>query len=93
MNQPVLTRVAMLQNRDFKGAERNAVSLMTFHGSKGLEFNKVILLGADDDVCPGKGEFQSERRLFYVAVTRAKDSMLALYSGKPSRYLAEMGLT
>lgn len=92
MHQPVLTRVAMLQNREFKGAERNAVNLMTFHGSKGLEFNKVIILGADENVCPGKGEFQSERRLFYVAVTRAKDSMLALYSGTPSRYLVEMGL-
>ncbi len=92
MHQPVLTRVAMLQNREFKGAERNAVNLMTFHGSKGLEFDKVIILGADESVCPGKGEFQSERRLFYVAVTRAKDSMLALYSGTPSRYLVEMGL-
>jgi DNA helicase-2/ATP-dependent DNA helicase PcrA len=88
----VLARVAALQDRDMKHGLDNAVCLMTFHGSKGLEFKRVIIVGADDKSCPGKGELMSERRLFYVAVTRAKDNVLALYSGRPSRYLAEMGL-
>lgn len=92
MRGPVLARVAGLRNKENKEGLTNAVSLMTFHGSKGLEFKRVIIVGADDKVCPGKGELMSERRLMYVAVTRAKDHVLALYSEKPSRYLAEMGL-
>lgn len=92
MRGHVLTRVAALRDREMKDGLENSVSLLTFHGSKGLEFRRVIIVGADDKSCPGKGELMSERRLFYVAVTRAKDNVLALYSGRPSRYLAEMGL-
>lgn len=92
MRGHVLSRVSLLQDRNSKNDLENAVCLMTFHGSKGLEFKRVIIVGADDKSCPGKGELMSERRLFYVAVTRAKDNVLALYSGKASRYLIEMGL-
>lgn len=92
MRGHVLTRVAALREKDQTKNQENAVLLMTFHGSKGLEFNNVLIMGADDKSCPGKGELMSERRLFYVAATRAKEFMLALYCGKPSRYLVEMGL-
>lgn len=57
--------------------EREAVNLMTVHGSKGLEFGTVILIGMADGVFPHakeiiKGDVSEERRLFYVAMTRAK---------------------
>lgn len=87
---PVLGRVSKLKNSDTSADQENAVALMTFHGSKGLEFKQVVMLSADDKSTPGKGELMSERRLFYVALTRAKNSFLAIYSGKPSRYLCEM---
>jgi superfamily I DNA/RNA helicase len=90
MKGPVLQRVARLRDADTSEDQDNAVALMTFHGSKGLEFKSVVILAADDKSTPGKGELMSERRLFYVAVTRAKNSVVALYSGKPSRYLSEM---
>lgn len=91
-NESVVQRVSTLMNSDDNTDTSNAISLMTFHGSKGLEFNKVIIVGADEKSSPGKGELMSERRLFYVAITRAKDIVLALYTGTPSRYLREMGL-
>jgi DNA helicase II / ATP-dependent DNA helicase PcrA len=59
-------------------AEKNvdttvSVALMTAHGSKGLEYDMVWILGADDGVFPSKdGSMQEERRLFYVAMTRAR---------------------
>lgn len=92
MKGPVLNRVMTLRNIDSKTNSDKAVMLLTFHGSKGLEFKQVIILGADEKTVPGKGEVMSERRLFYVAVTRAKDAVLIIYSGAPSRYLMEMGL-
>lgn len=92
MGGDLLFRVSLLQQIATNETLENAVCLMTFHGSKGLEFKHVIILGAGDSACPGKGELMSERRLFFVAVTRAKDYLLALYTGKPSRFLLEMGL-
>lgn len=90
MTGPVLGRVSKLTNSETSEVSENAVALMTFHGSKGLEFKQVIMLAADDKTTPGKGELISERRLFYVALTRAKNNFLAIYSGKPSRYLCEI---
>ena len=58
----------------------DAVSLMTFHMSKGLEFNVIIIVDANDGLVPHKKsikehEIEAERRLFYVAMTRAKDNL------------------
>jgi DNA helicase II / ATP-dependent DNA helicase PcrA len=53
--------------------DRDAVRLMTVHGSKGLEFETVYIVGVNEDVFPsGRGDIEEERRLMYVAVTRAK---------------------
>ena len=80
----------------------HAVSLMTMHGSKGLEFHTVFLMGANETICPHKKaklpeEIEEERRLFYVAMTRAKKRLVITYAkernGKkrnPSRFLSEM---
>lgn len=61
-----------------------AVSLMTVHGSKGLEFDTVIVADCNESVFPygrfqGKEEVEEERRVFYVAMTRAKEILELLY--------------
>ena len=55
--------------------ERDAskVYLMTVHGSKGLEFDEVFIIGAAQGVFPNRGNLEEERRLFYVAMTRARE--------------------
>ena len=65
------------------------VALMTVHAAKGLEFDTVILTGMEDDVFPYKGldsvepeELDEERRLAYVAVTRAKTSLTILHASQ-----------
>ncbi|MBO0555736.1 ATP-dependent helicase [Clostridium botulinum] len=56
--------------------QRDAVKIMTVHGSKGLEFNTVFVVGMNRNVFPSKrGDLEEERRLFYVAITRAKEKL------------------
>ncbi len=62
----------------------DAVALMTMHGAKGLEFHTVFIIGANEDVIPykkaeTKDETEEERRLFYVAMTRAKKRLVISY--------------
>lgn len=61
--------------------DKNEVRLMTVHGSKGLEFNTVFIIGMNQGVFPGRGDIEEERRLFYVAMTRAKER---LYISRPA---------
>lgn len=73
------------------------VSLLTFHGSKGLEFNKVWIMGANAVVTPGQSSIEEERRLFYVAMTRAKDELhiSSAMDGRdntPSQFIGEFRL-
>ncbi len=72
---------------------------MTGLRAKGKEFDSVYILHADWDVWPIKkavelGRVEPERRLFYVAVTRARKKMVFVTNGysSPSPYLSEMGL-
>ena len=63
-----------------KAAEENAVTLATMHGSKGLEFKIVYILDANEGVTPHSKaaldeDIEEERRLFYVAMTRAKERL------------------
>ena len=81
---------------------RNAVSLMTFHAAKGLEYDTVFIIGANEDVTPYKKaelpeEMEEERRMFYVAMTHAKKHLTISYvrekNGKAmeqSRFLGEL---
>lgn len=57
--------------------EKDAVKLMTVHASKGLEFKNVFIIGMNDGVFPSDKtkDMEEERRLFYVAVTRAKEHL------------------
>lgn len=67
--------------QDFYDPRAEAVTLLTIHASKGLEFDHVFLIAAEDGVLPSKkGDEHEERRLFYVAVTRAKSSLDVLHA-------------
>lgn len=84
--------------------DRDAVKLMTIHGSKGLEFPTVFLIGMNEGIFPSRNtrDMEEERRLAYVAVTRAKDNLIISSTrtssswGKteeyePSRFIEELG--
>lgn len=65
--------------------DKNYVKLMTIHQAKGLEYKIVILSGCNDGIIPAshnKDTMQEERRLFYVAITRAKERLFLLSSNK-----------
>ena len=87
-----------------RNPETSGVCLSTFHSAKGLEWKNVFVIDCNEEVTPSKKaqspeEYEEERRLFYVAITRAKDELNLMYvkhnedmSMDPSRYLYEMGL-
>ncbi len=82
-----LMDVALLTDADnTKGDDKNYVTLMTIHSSKGLEFPHVFLVGMEENLFPSqmvlnsRTELEEERRLFYVAVTRAKTSCTLTYA-------------
>ncbi len=61
--------------------EKDAVKLMTMHGSKGLEFDVVFLVGLVEDTFPSRrGDIEEERRLAYVGITRAKEKLFLSHS-------------
>ena len=78
-----------------KRAVPDAVSLMTLHGAKGLEFPVVFLCGVKKGVlpleAPGRtGDPEEERRLLYVGMTRARDELLLLTGPEPSPFLEDI---
>ena len=82
-----LSEAALLTDQDTDSEEGNdKVTLMTVHASKGLEFEHVFVVGMEDDLFPSsmtKSEvrgLEEERRLFYVAITRAKQTCIITYA-------------
>jgi superfamily I DNA/RNA helicase len=80
-------------DRDEKDSARdkNAVTLMTLHASKGLEFQRVYLVGREEGLLPhGKslvtGNVEEERRLTYVGITRARSALTLTYTAERARY-------
>ncbi len=69
-------------------SQRNAVTLMTLHAAKGLEFGVVFITGMEEGLFPHSrslfdiGQLEEERRLCYVGITRAKDLLYLTYAGK-----------
>lgn len=92
----------MLKEQNKKNGEKEGVNLMTMHAAKGLEFDTVFVIEANEGSCPYKKataneEIEEERRLFYVAMTRAKRKLVISYvkekNGKdllPSRFVSEL---
>ena len=85
-----LTDVALQSDQDEMKEEKNAVRLMTVHASKGLEFDHVFISGLEEGLFPhermnaehtDEGAAEEERRLFYVAVTRARKKLYLSYAG------------
>jgi len=79
------------------GADRRGVHLLTMHGAKGLEFDTVFIPRVEEKELPIRQakkdhEVAEERRLFYVGLTRAKRHLFVTWSGKPSRFLGELGV-
>ena len=73
-----------------KKENREGVCLSTFHGSKGLEWETVFIVDANEGVCPYKKaiteeEIEEERRMFYVAMTRARDNLQMCYTMDPAK--------
>ncbi|HET7839827.1 MAG TPA: UvrD-helicase domain-containing protein [Rectinemataceae bacterium] len=74
-----LNRVALVNRDELEDEGDGKVNLMTIHAAKGLEFDVVFIAGCEDGIIPharsleeGEGNLEEERRLFYVAVTRAR---------------------
>ena len=103
-----MANVALLTDQDTdKEEDRNKVTLMTMHSAKGLEFKHVYIVGMEDTLFPSPlssgsaRELEEERRLFYVAVTRAEKQATLSYAlnrykwgnlerCSPSRFLREI---
>ncbi len=105
-----LEDVALLTDQDNeKDEDRDKVTLMTIHSAKGLEFKNVFVVGLEDNLFPSSQSdennkpeaLEEERRLFYVALTRAKENAWFSYANQryrwgkldfcsPSRFLLEM---
>lgn len=98
-----MTLMDILENKDEENVA--GVSLMTLHASKGLEYNHIYLVGVEEDILPHKNSIDSsleeERRLAYVGITRARETLtLSMASTRrrygetnncsPSRFIAEL---
>jgi ATP-dependent DNA helicase UvrD/PcrA len=82
----------------FDHGAQGGVHLLTLHRAKGLEFEAVFLPRVEEKELPCKAAMRSpdqvaeERRLLYVGITRAKRHLALTWSGKPSRFLLELGV-
>ena len=103
-----LENVSLLTDADTdKPEDRNKVNIMTIHSAKGLEFSYVFLTGVEEDLFPSRmtvsspDELEEERRLFYVAITRAAKAATISYAQVrykwgsitncvPSRFIGEI---
>lgn len=102
-----LQQITLLTDADDDKADNDVVKLMTIHAAKGLEFECVFVGGVEETLFPSgmsintREELEEERRLFYVAVTRAKQKLWLthanaryrfgqLVQNEPSRFIEEM---
>ena len=104
----MLTDAVLMSAQDSMEKKENSIRLMTVHASKGLEFKNVFVVGLEEGLFPHSGfgdrnkeRDEEERRLFYVAITRAKEKlflsfsvMRTIYGNKqinmPSRFLSDI---
>ena len=82
----LLTEAALVSDQDTLREEKNGVRLMTVHAAKGLEFDVVFVAGLEQGLFPHQGfgesdrDEEEERRLFYVALTRARKKLFLSYA-------------
>ncbi len=80
-----------IAERGFYDASADAITLLTIHASKGLEFPHVFLLGAEEGILPSaRGDEAEERRLLYVAVTRARERLEIMHTKNRGGQKAEL---
>lgn len=103
-----LSEVSLLSDQDTdKGEDNEKITLMTIHSAKGLEFRNVFIVGLEENLFPSAmavgsyKELEEERRLFYVAITRAEEHCFLssaksrfrygkMEFGNPSRFLRDI---
>ena len=102
-----LMEVSLVSDAAEYSADADAVTLMTVHSAKGLEFKVVFIIGLEENIMPiskalyDDEELEEERRLMYVAITRAKEKLYLLNAGRrmlygnmqmnpPSRFISEI---
>lgn len=87
--EKLIEEAALTTDQDSLEKNENAVKLMTVHASKGLEFDYIFITGLEQDLFPHQGigtdektpeEMEEERRLFYVALTRARIKLFLTYA-------------
>lgn len=94
-----LELVALVTDYDQWDDKGNAVTLMTLHSAKGLEFPVVFLTGLEEGLFPllrqddAESDLEEERRLFYVGATRAKEKLYLAYACMRARFGNEAGST
>ncbi|EKD24273.1 MAG: hypothetical protein ACD_81C00065G0004 [uncultured bacterium] len=97
-----LERISLLEStdtvkkKDLRNLKDNVVNLMTIHMAKGSEFDAVFVVGVNDGLIPhqmsynNENEIEEERRLMYVAMTRARKELYLTFYNLPSRFLSEI---
>ncbi|MEM0996884.1 MAG: UvrD-helicase domain-containing protein [Bacteroidota bacterium] len=102
-----LAEISLFTDQDEKHENPDFVTLMSIHAAKGLEFPSVFVTGLEEELFPNfmalqsRADLEEERRLFYVAVTRAKDRLALTFAksryrygslqwNEPSRFLSEV---
>ena len=88
-----LSEVSLMSDIDSQDEEDDdKITLMTIHSAKGLEFNSVFIVGVEENLLPSNmaqssaRELEEERRLFYVAITRAKEHCMLTFSKSRYKY-------
>lgn len=87
-----LQTISLISNIDDNNNDDNTVSLMTIHSAKGLEFSTVFIVGVEENIIPNirmsssLREIEEERRLMYVAITRAQMHCIITYAKSRYRY-------
>jgi DNA helicase-2/ATP-dependent DNA helicase PcrA len=84
----LVTEMSLTSDQDSLNEKKDGVKLMTVHAAKGLEFDYVFIVGLEQDLFPHAGfgndkevrDTEEERRLFYVAVTRAREKLFLSYA-------------
>jgi DNA helicase-2/ATP-dependent DNA helicase PcrA len=84
----LLDQIALVTQGDNVDDGIEAITLATLHAAKGREWDMVFIAGAEDDICPHRrsveetGDCEEERRLFYVGVTRARETIVISHAAR-----------